>query len=694
MDNVLDPLSAGRSAPLPYPAAQNETRESGDKTSRGEEKLRDTFEKTSSRKERSAARGQDASSAKAAEEKEYTILAYMDGSNNLEHYILDDLKEMEGCPPSDNYNLVVQFSRFQTNPVTVMFMAEALRQALKSPDFKKALQPMVQDPELISEYSKYFNDIDTCQSISEILLRRNPQLNDRLDRLVSGKVKEAMGQSRTIGSIIKDTVVDVLNGIAENDNMEEAEPEEGEKKPVTGCAPPVTLASKGPSLLEILGEDFGSGKKTSIASELLKAAANLIGKPGAAGSIKVLSSAGTPATAAPKMGNNIFFVESSTGLAVDSSGRKDAKETQGDFGDLIAGAEDVGTNTEPAWRGVRRYKIEHHESSHKIHSPVLADLGHVDMSSGDTLADFLTWGMKKYPAKHYIVIFSDHGAGFLGAEEDRGDLMSVPAIREAFEKVKDQTGKKPDIIAFDTCFMGQTEVANELKNSAKYLIASEEVIGGDGYPYSAILPRIDEAITGGKADPRDIAEIIMKEAEEVNESATFTLSTVDLEAIGKVVSAANDLAKDILEGKADIEDVRASVRQAQHYDHYTPGSGPYRDFRDLWDIADCIEQNPEISNRDIKKDVKELKKAIEATVVFEQHNDDENYENSHGLTVYAPRREDNVSGALFKKYDELLMAKRTKWNELIKKLSSFDESDGDEGGDDRSRLTFIPLPRR
>ncbi len=391
------------------------------------------------------------------------------------------------------------------------------------------------------------------------------------------------------------------------------------------------------------------------------------------------------AVSGSKPSGNVFFVE---------SGRPGKPQfNHADYSELFGGVDGVEVNKEPAWRGVRRYEVQHSEDTGKIHSPVLKDLGFTDMSEGKTLSDFLSWGIKKYPAKHYIVLFSDHGAGFLGAEEDRGGLMSLPAIKEAFDKVKEKTGVKPDIIAFDTCLMAQAEVAYELKDSAKFLVASEEVVGGDGYPYSEILPRIDESIKEGKTDPRDITQIFIEEAESVNEDTTLTLSAIDLSAAGKVADAANTLAKHVLEGKASIDDVRDSIKQAQNYSVGTTVE-PYSDFRDLWDLADKLENNPNIKNREIKKDLKELKIAVEMAVVHEEHKEDEDYQGSHGMSIYAPRRQKSVSVPLMEKYDEVRMSKRTRWNELVKVLTDYKELEAEEGGEGARKLTFIPLPQR
>ncbi|MHC9541882.1 MAG: clostripain-related cysteine peptidase [Vulcanimicrobiota bacterium] len=699
MDNVSSMSS--RVSPFQLPSGMSQPRMESDESSKAAAKApSDSFEKSADT-EKKARKRKDKSAVKSTEdrqkpsspssEKEYTILAYLDGCNNLEDCILDDLKEMESTPHSDNYNLVAQFSRFQTKGIVTLFLSEALGQAFQSKDFKESLQQIVQDRELIEGYSETLKNPETCQTISQVLLERNPELQDKLDALVSKKVKEAISQDKALGDVVKETAAEVLKGVVENEKLmqeEKSASDQSDTQETKGAAtasPAVVLSASGLELLDILGENFGK-KESTVSSDFIKAAADLLKESKGKDTAGLFSAGGGPSSSKPsKPGSNVIFV--------DTQGRKGTQLTHDDYSALFGGVDSATADKEPAWRGVRRYEVEHSDDTSKIKSKVLADLGQKDMSASKTLEDFLIWGMKKYPAKHYIVLFSDHGAGFLGAEEDRGNLMSMPTIRETLDKVAEKTGKKPDIIAFDTCLMAQAEVAYELKDSAKYLVASEETIGGDGYPYSEILPRIDAALSEGKSDPKEISKIFIEEAENVNESSTITLSAIDLGAIGKVANAANDLAKHILEGKADLEDVRDSLRYTQHYSVDSPTMAPYGDFRDLWDMADKLQNNPNIKNKEIKNDLTELKKAIEAAVVSEEHSDDEDYEGSHGISIYAPRREKNVDSSLMEQYDELRMSKRTKWNELIKTLTDYDgTAEGDDG--DRAKLKFIELPHR
>jgi hypothetical protein len=603
--------------------------------------------------------------------REYTILSYMDGSNNLEECILDDVKEMESVPDSKNYNLAVQFSRYQTSPLTTVFLAEALSQAFKSREVKGILGEMLGDRELFEKYGELLKDRGICQRISTVLLRRNPPLQEKLDKIVEAKVRETAKDNKTVNDVIVDTAAQMLGQVyaVENKKAEEAT---------------AKTQSLGASLLEIM-EGSGKGDTAPVMADIIKATGDFIKSSEGMQDLQVMSAGGSTAPTSGR--GSIVFLDSPI----------DSRYEQGDFTGLFGRADGVEINKEPAWRGVRRYHIKHSDDKAKINSKPLANLAYKDMAKVETLADFIAWGMKKYPAKHYIVTLSDHGAGFLGAEEDRGNMLSLPQLREAFELAERKTGKKPDIIAFDCCLMAQAEVAHELKDRAQYLIASEEVVGGDGYPYKGILPGIDKAIAEGKADPRQIASIFIEEGEKMSEKSTFTLAALDLAAVNDITATVNTLAEHILEGKANLDDVKASIKKAQQFNVGRGSSRPYDDFKDLWDIADSLEKNPNITDPVIKRDLGDLKAAVELLVVREEHKKDEDYEGSHGVSIYAPRKQKSVSIPLFEEYGKTGFARECpKWDELIKKLTDFGELEkkAAEEGKDKPRLTFIPLPPR
>ena len=66
--------------------------------------------------------------------------------------------------------------------------------------------------------------------------------------------------------------------------------------------------------------------------------------------------------------------------------------------------------------GANRFRVEQDrqsgpEADKRIDSPVLKSLGPVNMSDPKTLSDFITWGIKSFPAEHYMLVIADHGKG-------------------------------------------------------------------------------------------------------------------------------------------------------------------------------------------------------------------------------------------------------------------------------------------
>jgi len=623
--------------------------------------------------------------AKSAEH-EYVILAYMDGSNNLEDCLMDDVKEMENAPASDHYKIVTQFSRYSTSPLTVAFLSESLSQAFQSKEFNSVLKALVGNSETAAQYKELMKDSYTTQRISTILLRRNPELQEKLDRVIKKTVKEASESSRTIGDVIKDTAGQMLGQIAQNEVTLNKLYEEAQAQAQQSEGEVQTQSAIGSELLEILGEPKDE-TPASIMADFLKEAGKLLnGSQNDNNSVQLFAAGGA---------KTIETSGSSRGSILFSDNPLGGRYNQPDLSSLLLDVDSMPLNKEPLWRGTRRYELTHDDDPTRINSKMVKDLGYRSMAKIDTLANFIAWGMKNYPAKHYIVLMSDHGAGFLGAEEDRGDMLSLPDLRKALDKAADKTGKKPDIVAFDACLMAQAEVAYELKDTARYLISSEEIIGGDGYPYKDILPAIDKSISEGKSSPKAIASVFIENAEKVNETSTHTLSAIDLKQMKKVASAVDKLAVDILKSNIDMEDISNSFKQTQHFDLRTSPSAPYDDYRDLWDLADKLQNNPNIKSRTVKEDLKSLKSAIEKSVVSEQHEQDEDYENSHGVSVYAPRRQKNVRPSLMEEYEKTQFAQDApNWTALIKKVTNYEELLKQAEGEEKSRLTLIELPER
>ena len=168
-----------------------------------------------------------------------------------------------------------------------------------------------------------------------------------------------------------------------------------------------------------------------------------------------------------------------------------------------------------------------------INSPVVQKMGSINMSAPSTLADFVEWGIKNYPAEHYMVVIADHGDGWKGAVQDlsHNGWMSLEDIQTGLRTARERTGVTPDILGFDACNMAATEVAYQLRDEASVLIASEKTEGGGGWPYSPWLgPKTLNAMrTMLEVDgtPQEVAQSIVRAATNRQEDIE-TLSATDL----------------------------------------------------------------------------------------------------------------------------------------------------------------------
>ncbi|MFZ4814831.1 MAG: clostripain-related cysteine peptidase [Phototrophicaceae bacterium] len=115
-----------------------------------------------------------------------------------------------------------------------------------------------------------------------------------------------------------------------------------------------------------------------------------------------------------------------------------------------------------------------------IDSEPLADLGQLDTGNGETLAQFLVWGMKTFPAQRYSVAFGSHGAGWRGLiTDDTSDhsIISLPELERAFTTALEQANiSKFDLLINDACLMSSVEYFDTMGQYFDVSFASAELV--------------------------------------------------------------------------------------------------------------------------------------------------------------------------------------------------------------------------
>jgi hypothetical protein len=300
------------------------------------------------------------------------------------------------------------------------------------------------------------------------------------------------------------------------------------------------------------------------------------------------------------------------------------------------------------WDGTRRFLIR--KGDDPSEDPV-QNLGEQNMGKPDVLQNFVEWAITTYPAEHYALVIWNHGDGWRDEVEEKtnitqqlnstivkaiagddtdGDILYMREVQTAIENaeknLQERLNKniKIDIIGFDACLMGMVEVAYAMRNAANYMVGSENVEPGDGWPYHTIL----QALTANPSlSPDSLSKIIVSRyGSSYKITQGITQSAVDISKLNNLVAKIDAFTEEANKEWGNLKAARNSSRT------YHPPFSKSCWGADLWDFADKVYST--VVNPDIKNAASDLKGAIDDFIIGEYHS--MNMEGSHGVAIYFP----------------------------------------------------------
>jgi hypothetical protein len=316
------------------------------------------------------------------------------------------------------------------------------------------------------------------------------------------------------------------------------------------------------------------------------------------------------------------------------------------------------------WTTARRYLLLKDNYWDTISSPVIEDLGEIDSGNWKSMVDFAIWAIQNYPAEHYVLVMSDHGSGWLGAnsDEDPGpekSRMSTNQIDQALSEIISQTGiGQFELVGFDACLMAQMEVLTALVPYAHYGIASEETEPSLGWAYTEPLAQLsaNPSMSGADLAKLFVQSYINQDLLVVNDQARqlvlkgkdlpldmsaeelaaqysdVTMSAFDLSSFVELDQATNDLALAL--EQADQSGVAAARAYAQMFSPVFIDAQPH--FMDLGHFGSMLLENFP-SNASIQQSVGEVQSALQRVVIAEKHGPQR--PGATGLSIYFPNSE-------------------------------------------------------
>ena len=301
------------------------------------------------------------------------------------------------------------------------------------------------------------------------------------------------------------------------------------------------------------------------------------------------------------------------------------------------------------WKTARRYLVKKDNDFTKITSPIVAELGKVDMGDYKHLAEFANWAKTTYPAKRYMLIVWNHGAGWIKSrpmdaakgisyDDETGNHITTPQFGLAMKAIG-----KVDVIGTDACLMQMPEVNYEIKDYVDYIVASEETEPGDGYTYNLMLGPLAAKPTMSAAE---LGKVTVDGYADHYGTQDHTQSLVNASAMNGLVPMINSF---VAAAKAANEKalIKTAMNGTQSY--------AYPENKDLWHFLSLYAASSQ--NATVKDTAKNLQNYVANKVVM--HNRvNASYSDSHGLAIYMP----NYANS---NYNTLAWAKASQWDEFI-----------------------------
>lgn len=219
----------------------------------------------------------------------------------------------------------------------------------------------------------------------------------------------------------------------------------------------------------------------------------------------------------------------------------------------------------------KRYVIEKHPgkfdgkdfSTLKIASPVVwTASGEEDSSAGKSLAEFIRWAKREYPADHYALFVLGHSWGWRGIAQDYRPGFALPpspagvtvdftmaSLSEFRSALKSSLapGEKLDLLVLDACNDGVLEVAYEVRDLAKAFLAAPTEMPFLSFDYVRSLSRPWRGVNQFAADLVEDAIVTFgrggSQVKQETEYPPLALVAADLEKMNGVWSTWSALSR-------------------------------------------------------------------------------------------------------------------------------------------------------
>lgn len=209
------------------------------------------------------------------------------------------------------------------------------------------------------------------------------------------------------------------------------------------------------------------------------------------------------------------------------TGGSDSWKTPSEY---LSGAESIDPEFNQIWLLEGKRDGEEHGKMSLLEKTGLPGLEQKTISSKEVLTSFVDYCYNNYPADQYDIILWNHGGGPCAGFgfDNKKNIMSITDLMTAFNDcslIKD--GGRFEMIDFDACIMGNTEITAELGPYTDYFVYSTESEPGEGQEYMGWMNALQQDPSMNGFDfGREIVDSTL--AYYANRNDKVTLSVIDV----------------------------------------------------------------------------------------------------------------------------------------------------------------------
>jgi hypothetical protein len=273
-------------------------------------------------------------------------------------------------------------------------------------------------------------------------------------------------------------------------------------------------------------------------------------------------------------------------------------------------------------------------------APTIQSWDDINMGDPAVLIDFVTWGMDRFEADHYLVNLNDHGGSWVGCcwDDGSGDLLTLDELGSSFFAISLHLGRKVEVVWCDQCLMDSIEVAYQLKDYVGYISGSETVGWTNTWNYRAVMNGIRSHPDYSAAA---MARWIMQLGEPVDDPDIDTqcMSVLDLSRVQKLSDDLDALSQWMIDNYAAYKSQILAARAAT-----SSFEGPYSGMTGaLVDLVQfCTNLYSRISDQTLRSlAIMVINDACQqvggyptSVVIDEEHTSSTSY--CRGLSIYFP----------------------------------------------------------